>query len=45
MSNAKDATLVDLDGPHFLLQARPHEAASHVKAFARRVGVSASLSA
>jgi pimeloyl-ACP methyl ester carboxylesterase len=39
LSNAKDATVVDLDGPHFLLQARPDGAAAHVKAFARRVGL------
>jgi pimeloyl-[acyl-carrier protein] methyl ester esterase len=39
LRNAKDATVVDLDGPHFLLQARPREAASHVKTFARRVGL------
>jgi pimeloyl-[acyl-carrier protein] methyl ester esterase len=45
LSNAKDATVVDLDGPHFLLQARAAEAAEHVKSFMRRVGVSASLSA
>ena len=30
---------VELDGPHFLLQARPVESAAHVAAFAREVGV------
>jgi pimeloyl-[acyl-carrier protein] methyl ester esterase len=39
LTNAKGVTVVDLDGPHFLLQAQPHEAAAHVKAFARRVGL------
>jgi pimeloyl-ACP methyl ester carboxylesterase len=38
LRNANDASVVDLEGPHFLLQARPRETAEHVKGFARRVG-------
>ena len=41
LRHAKDATPVDLEGPHFLLQARPREAAAHVKAFAQRCNLNA----
>jgi len=34
LRNATNARVVDLEGPHFLLQARPRDAARHVKAFA-----------
>jgi len=41
LRNTKDAAVADLDGPHFLLQARPHEAATRVKDFARRIAARA----
>ena len=37
LRHAKDATPVDLEGPHFLLQARPREAAAQVKKFLGRI--------
>ena len=33
------ARLVELDGPHFLLQARPTESAAQVAEFAKAVGL------
>jgi pimeloyl-ACP methyl ester carboxylesterase len=34
---APQIRLIDIEGPHFLLQARPSAAAAHVKAFLREV--------
>jgi pimeloyl-ACP methyl ester carboxylesterase len=32
------AKVVDLDAPHFMLQAKPVESAAHIRTFAREVG-------